>query len=367
MWFIALSGDAEETNGLDYLRFDLGTNELKEPLYGRLTYPGPPVFRRLSNGRWIVTEGDGLFREVTPQEAARRFIRVAGYWRWTSNAPYSPAAQPLPAVREGYNSPPPELQQDLKACREGKSQAPADPHDVALLRWWVEASELDDWIWRLKSEDGPARRAAMFADLDRDDGMHSRRHAFERLTAELIGWCHSALPGIETAPFKDLAGWYRQAFSMLARGDDPPERREVYEGAMFAHDVVTSAWKNRPVATAAPHEARPDIAPADHVAANSNETAVPCRADAWIEAYDALTDQLFRNSAKVAANLLKYMRDREKAQVHDIAEEVHDNDTLSEGAIRANLVRVNDRLANSSIPVRFRIASGYVHKIVDPD
>ena len=82
---------------------------------------------------------------------------------------------------------------------------------------------------------------------------------------------------------------------------------------------------------------------------------------------NTLVRELRKNRARTQAALLEFMRDRDSASSEDIAEKVHGNDQTSEEAIRANVKRLNETLESESIPIRFRVGSGFVFKEEKPE
>lgn len=82
-------------------------------------------------------------------------------------------------------------------------------------------------------------------------------------------------------------------------------------------------------------------------------------------AYLALIQELGKKRRAVQAKFLEYMQDRERAQFHDVATEVHGDDQTMDGAIRANVTRVNESLLAAKSSVRFTVGSGQVFKSRD--
>lgn len=69
---------------------------------------------------------------------------------------------------------------------------------------------------------------------------------------------------------------------------------------------------------------------------------------------------------KNRAALVEYMADRDSAKYSEIKREVHDNPYVTDDAVRANVSRTNDDLIELEAPFSFRVATGYVHKVISP-
>lgn len=80
------------------------------------------------------------------------------------------------------------------------------------------------------------------------------------------------------------------------------------------------------------------------------------------DGYNALIDELRKRRASTQAKLLEFMRGRDEATVQDIAHEVHGDGQTGDDAIRQNVRRVNRELESRGIALRFRVASGRIHK-----
>jgi hypothetical protein len=82
--------------------------------------------------------------------------------------------------------------------------------------------------------------------------------------------------------------------------------------------------------------------------------------------YDDLIGEMRLKRGTVRPAFLEYMKTRRRATVEDISEHVHGDEQTSEEAVRKNVERVNEDLAGKSIPIRFIVGSGYVHKEDQP-
>jgi hypothetical protein len=82
---------------------------------------------------------------------------------------------------------------------------------------------------------------------------------------------------------------------------------------------------------------------------------------------DDLITALRRSRAAIQASFLEYMKSRDSATTDEIASQVHGDEGTSEGAIRANVKRVNEALGAKGLPIRFRIGSGFVFKDEQPE
>lgn len=78
--------------------------------------------------------------------------------------------------------------------------------------------------------------------------------------------------------------------------------------------------------------------------------------------YDALILALHKK-APTRGRLLRFMKDRNRAEIQDAAEAVHGNARASDGAISKNIQRVNEELTLARMPVRFELKHGWIEKI----
>jgi hypothetical protein len=83
--------------------------------------------------------------------------------------------------------------------------------------------------------------------------------------------------------------------------------------------------------------------------------------------YDDLIIELRRKGARTQSMLLEFMKCRSNAEIQDIADHVHGNKHLSDGAIRSNVMRTNDALLEKGLPIKFRVRSGFVFKEEQPE
>jgi hypothetical protein len=83
--------------------------------------------------------------------------------------------------------------------------------------------------------------------------------------------------------------------------------------------------------------------------------------------YDALADQLAKPGMSNQAALVRFMKNKTAADVEEIAEKVHGNSDVSEGAIAKNARRTSESLAEMGVPLSFRVARGMIHKEISPE
>jgi hypothetical protein len=86
-----------------------------------------------------------------------------------------------------------------------------------------------------------------------------------------------------------------------------------------------------------------------------------------ITPYEALIETLRKRRARTQAALLEVMRDTSSLPVETIAHDVHGDDETTGDAIKANVKRTNLALEEHGLPIRFRVASGWVFKEQHPE
>ena len=75
-----------------------------------------------------------------------------------------------------------------------------------------------------------------------------------------------------------------------------------------------------------------------------------------------LVTALRKRGARTQASLVEYMSVRESAAIEEVAEHVHDNRETSDGAIRQNVKRTNESLAELESTIHFRVRAAYLFK-----
>jgi hypothetical protein len=83
--------------------------------------------------------------------------------------------------------------------------------------------------------------------------------------------------------------------------------------------------------------------------------------------YDALAAKLAAQGKGNQAALVRFMKDKDFAQVEDIADVVHGDAQVSEKAISKNARCTNESLVALKSPLSFRVAGGMMHKKISPE
>jgi hypothetical protein len=77
-----------------------------------------------------------------------------------------------------------------------------------------------------------------------------------------------------------------------------------------------------------------------------------------------IASELRKEKKHTRARLVEFMAGRDEATVEEVAEYVHGDETTSEGAIRANVRRTSDQMAEMGVPLSFKVAGGRVFREV---
>lgn len=137
-------------------------------------------------------------------------------------------------------------------------------------------------------------------------------------------------------------------------------QRLSYLDPQWRHDSLTddvaTLFEHYPETEASDLESAPPVSgtenPASAIRSHQHE----------VDPYDDLIVKLQKGKARTQVALLKFMRDRSRAELQDIAHHVHGDDQTSDAAIRANVKRTNESLESVSLPIKFRIGTGVVFK-----
>ena len=94
---------------------------------------------------------------------------------------------------------------------------------------------------------------------------------------------------------------------------------------------------------------------------NPPEPETPYR-DPLLPDFTKLANALRKQGKSRQAELVEFMADRTVATIEEVAENVHSNVEAGDEAIRANVKRTNDSLAELGVIVLFRVACGRVFR-----
>jgi hypothetical protein len=113
-------------------------------------------------------------------------------------------------------------------------------------------------------------------------------------------------------------------------------------------------------------EALEDIEPASGTA-TPEEQKPPTRPEAPAIDYDTVANKLAAQSKGKQAALVRFMRDKDAAELQDVADRVHGDAHASEDAMGKNAERTSESLAEMGCPLSFRVAGGMMHKTISPE
>jgi hypothetical protein len=185
-------------------------------------------------------------------------------------------------------------------------------------------------------------------------GAHSGVNwASRTLQILLERWRWSLQPGLTTLGLMDLVEREGPPITLL------PSELDAFQQALSMIEPLAVELRRRTVA--AESSAGPNVA-ADHEITPPSRKAIPATS---ADLANALKKRHPR--ARTQILLVEYMEDRRSATFQEIAEHVHDDPETSDEAIRQNVTRTNESLADLQAPGRFRVRSGRVLKKEDPE
>ncbi len=132
----------------------------------------------------------------------------------------------------------------------------------------------------------------------------------------------------------------------------------------LASIAAGTATPKTPTPSAPPEGESKPAAPASGTEAAGIDAATP---EAPAIDYDALIVELAKQSKRTQAALVRFMKDKNAAEIVDIADKVHGNSDVTEEAMAKNARETTASLVGLGSRLSFRVAGGMMHKEISPE